>query len=81
MRIKYNYIKIQVNQPQRRFNTNSNRQKIADIITSLQADCSLHDVIIKAMTDHDLNVKTVMSVISKMKQTDYITLIEQGNQT
>jgi len=76
MRIKYNFIKISVNQPQRRFNTKSNRQKISEIILSLQPECYLYDVLKQCDWKYSLDIKTVMSVISKMKQSGYINLHE-----
>ena len=45
MRIKHNYIKLYIKQPERRFNENSNRKKIADIINNLNKPCLLSEVI------------------------------------
>ena len=72
MRIKHNYIKLHIKQPERRFNENSNRKKIADIINDLNKPCLLSEVIEQAEIKHNINKKNVLAIISKLKQCGYL---------
>ena len=74
MRIKHNFIKIIIKQPERRFNENSNRKKIADIINVLNQPCLLSEVIEQAEIKHDINKKNVLAIISKLKQCGYLNI-------
>jgi len=74
MRIKHNYIKLHIKQPERRFNENSNRKKIADIINNLNKPCLLSEVIEQAEVKHDINKKSVLAIVSKLKQCGYLNI-------
>ena len=74
MRIKHNYIKLHIKQPERRFNENSNRKKIADIINDLNKPCLLSEVIEQAEVKHNINNKNVLAIISKLKQCGYLNI-------
>ena len=74
MRIKHNYIKLHIKQPERRFNENSNRKKIADIINDLNKPCLLSEVIEQAEIKHNINKKNVLAIISKLKQCGYLNI-------
>ena len=74
MRIKHNYIKLHIKQPERRFNENSNRKKIADIVNNLNKPCLLSEVIEQAEVKHNINKKNVLAIISKWKQCGYLNI-------
>ena len=74
MRIKHNYIKLHIKQPERRFNENSNRKKIADIINVLNQPCLLSEVIEQAEIKHNINKKNVLAIVSKLKQCGYLSI-------
>tara|TARA_R100001510_G_C7637160_1_gene195145 strand:+ start:219 stop:485 length:267 start_codon:yes stop_codon:yes gene_type:complete len=75
MRIKHNFIKIIIKQPERRFNENSNRKKVADIISDLSSgNILLSDVIKEAWLKHSIESKVVLAIISKLKQSKFIEL-------
>ena len=79
MRIKHNYIKLHIKQPERRFNENSNRKKIADIIYNLGNACLLSEVIEQADIKHNINQKNVLAIISKLKQCGYLYIETYNN--
>ena len=74
MRIKHNYIKLHIKQPERRFNENSNRKKIADIVNNLNKPCLLSEVIEQAEVKHNINKKNELAIISKLKQCGYLNI-------
>ena len=75
MRIKYDFVKIEILQPERRFNSNSNRKKVAELLKE-ETNKNIANLIQKSKEKYDLDKGTVLGVISKMKQCGFIRLNE-----
>ena len=73
MRIKYDFVKIEILQPERRFNSNSNRKKVAELLKE-ETNKNIANLIQKSKEKYDLDKGTVLGVISKMKQCGFIRL-------
>ena len=75
MRIKHNFIKISILQPERRFNNNSYRSKVVQLISELNTQpLLLSELISNAKTKFNFDEKIILSVISKLKGCGYISL-------
>ena len=73
MRIKYDFVKIEILQPERRFNSNSNRKKIADLLKE-EDNRNIANLLMKSKEKYDLQKSDVLGVVSKMKQCGFIKL-------
>ena len=75
MRIKHNFIKISILQPERRFNKNSNRSKVVQLISELNTQpLLLSELISNAANKFNFAEKLTLSIMSKLKGCGYISL-------
>ena len=75
MRIKYNFLKISILQPERKFNKNSNRGKVAQLINELnQQPLLLSELIVNAKNKLNFDEKIILAMVSKLKGCGYISL-------
>ena len=83
MRIKHNFIKISILQPERRFNKNSNRSKVVQLISELNTQpLLLSELISNAANKFNFAEKLTLSIMSKLKGCGYIsldTIIKEDN--
>tara|TARA_B100001123_G_C15070399_1_gene931363 strand:+ start:369 stop:632 length:264 start_codon:yes stop_codon:yes gene_type:complete len=79
MRIKHNYTKISILQPERRFNKSSNRNQLVNLINELLKNGQpllLSELVANAEQKLGYNEKTVLAMVSKLKGCSYITLTQ-----
>ena len=75
MRIKHNFIKISILQPERRFNENSNRGKVVQLINELNTEpLLLSELIVNAKNKFNFDEKITLAMVSKLKGCGYISL-------
>ena len=75
MRIKHNFIKISILQPERRFNENSNRSKVVQLINELNTKpILLSELIANAKSKLNFDEKIILAMVSKLKGCGYISL-------
>jgi len=75
VRIKYNFLKISILQPERKFNKNSNRGKVAQLINELnQQPLLLSELIVNAKNKLNFDEKIILAMVSKLKGCAYISL-------
>ena len=75
MRIKYNFLKISILQPERKFNKNSNRGKVTQLINELnQQPLLLSELIVNAKNKLNFDEKIILAMVSKLKGCGYISL-------
>ena len=75
MRIKHNFIKISILQPERRFNNNSYRSKVVQLISELNTQpLLLSELISNAKNKFNFDEKLTLSIISKLIVCVYISL-------
>ena len=75
MRIKHNFIKISILQPERRFNENSNRGKVVQLINELNTEpLLLSELIVNAKNKFNFDEKIILAMVSKLKGCGYISL-------
>jgi len=75
VRIKYNFLKISILQPERKFNKNSNRGKVAQLINELnQQPLLLSELIVNAKNKLNFDEKIILAMVSKSKGCGYISL-------
>jgi len=75
VRIKYNFLKISILQPERKFNKNSNRGKVAQLINELnQQPLLLSELIVNAKNKLNFDEKIILAMVSKLKGCGYISL-------
>tara|TARA_R100001443_G_scaffold487_6_gene2030 strand:+ start:9971 stop:10228 length:258 start_codon:yes stop_codon:yes gene_type:complete len=80
MRIKYDFVEIEILQPERRFNSNSNRKKVAELLKE-ESNKNISNLLLKSKEKYDLDKGTVLGVISKMKQCGFIKLTGTSKET
>lgn len=74
MRIKHNFIKISILQPERRFNAVSSRNKLVGIINESNQPILLSELIESAKNKLGYDEKKVLAIISKLKQVGFLKL-------
>jgi|TARA_Y100000296_G_scaffold66828_1_gene79127 hypothetical protein len=77
MRIKHNFTKISILQPERRFNENSNRNQLVNLINELLQNNQpllLSELIANAEQKLGFSEKTVLAMVSKLRGCNYIVL-------
>ena len=75
MRIKHNFIKISILQPERRFNNNSYRSKVVQLINELNTKpILLSELIANAKSKLNFDEKIILAMVSKLKGCGYISL-------
>jgi len=81
VRIKYNFLKISILQPERKFNKNSNRGKVAQLINELnQQPLLLSELIVNAKNKLNFDEKIILAMVSKLKGCGYISLEKTMNE-
>jgi len=81
VRIKYNFLKISILQPERKFNKNSNRGKVTQLINELnQQPLLLSELIVNAKNKLNFDEKIILAMVSKLKGCGYISLEKTMNE-